>query len=555
MKFDDLITELGEFGPYQQRVYFIVCLVGIPAALQTLAGVFIQATPDHRCALPGLPNDTYASQGPWHDHLVNISVPWDDDDDIYDECQLRRVPGNLDNDTYSCNKWVYSEDPFKSTFVGDVDLVCGDKSLVTYASMILMGGMLGGSLIMGILSDIFGRKKILVFCTLGQFAAGFATAWAESYAVYVSLRFFVTFFGIGMFLSAFVIGMELVGTSKRRIAGMVIELFWCIGLFIETGVAYGLRHWTHFQITISMFNIVAAVIFAVFLPESARWLLQKGKTKEAAKIIQMVADKNGVTLSENARTLKDIEMEGKGETIWQMFTYRVLLVRSLIVFFNWLVASMVYYGLSLNAEDLSGNIYLNFFLLAVVEMASYFFCLALLDISGRKFLQCFSMLLGGVACIGTMFPVIYGGESEEWITLLLSLVGKFGASAGFAVIYIYSAELFPTVMRNSGMGLCSLSARIGGILSPYIADLEDVISGNWGVAVPLLIFGGLSVAAGLLVLFLPETSNRVLPDTVEDAKNFGKSSKNTRNSYALESEDFSSNTGKDNPTFRLENKF
>ncbi|GFN93714.1 organic cation transporter protein [Plakobranchus ocellatus] len=467
MKFDDLITELGEFGPYQQRVYFIVCLVGISTALQTMAVVFIQATPDHRCALPGLPNDTYASQGPWHDHLVNVSIPWNDEDKIYDKCELRKVPGNLDNDTYSCNTWVYSEDPFKSTFVNDIDLVCNDKSLVTYASMILMGGMLGGSLIMGILSDIFGRKKILVLCALAQFAAGFATAWAESYAVYVCLRFFVTFFGVGMFLSAFVIGMELVGSSKRRIAGMVIEIFWCIGLFIETGVAYGLRHWTHFQITISMFNIVAVVIFAIFLPESARWLLQKGKTKEAAKIIQMVADKNGVTLSEKARTLKDIEMEGKGEKIWHVFTYRVLLLRYLIVFFNWLVASMVYYGLSLNAEDLS---------------------------------------------------------DEEWITLLLSLIGKFGASAGFAVIYIYSAELFPTVMRNSGLGLCSFCARIGGILAPYIADLEHLTSGHWDVAVPLMIFGGLSVAAGLLVLFLPETSNRVLPDTVEDAKSFGNAS-------------------------------
>ncbi|GFN79336.1 solute carrier family 22 member 13 [Plakobranchus ocellatus] len=141
---------------------------------------------------------------------------------------------------------------------------------------------------------------------------------------------------------------------------------------------------------------------------------------------------------------------------------------------------------------------------------------------------------------------------EEWITLLLSLVGKFGASAAFAVIYIYSAELFPTVMRNSGMGMCSLSARIGGILAPYIADLGEVISGRWGVAVPLLIFGGLSVAAGLLILFLPETSNRVLPDTVEDAKNFGKTKKNGKNSYALGSEDFSSNMGKDNSAFRME---
>ena len=43
------------------------------------------------------------------------------------------------------------------------------------------------------------------------------------------------------------------------------------------------------------------------------------------------------------------------------------------------------------------------------------------------------------------------------------------------MIYVYSAELFPTVMRNSGMGLCSLCARIGGILAPYIADLVGII--------------------------------------------------------------------------------
>ena len=51
---------------------------------------------------------------------------------------------------------------------------------------------------------------------------------------------------------------------------------------------------------------------------------------------------------------------------------------------------------------------------------------------------------------------------------------------------------------------------------------NTIVGGNLGVALPLLIFGGLSVGAGLLMLFLPETSNRVLPDTVEEAKNFGR---------------------------------
>ncbi|GFR97709.1 organic cation transporter protein [Elysia marginata] len=129
--------------------------------------------------------------------------------------------------------------------------------------------------------------------------------------------------------------MEIVGPSKRRIAGIVIEMFWCIGLFIETGIAYSLRDWSHFQITISMFNIVIVVIFIVFVPESARWLLQKGRTDEAAKIIQRAAEENGVVLSEKAKNLDEIEIEGEGEKIWHMLTHPVLLVRSLIVFFNW----------------------------------------------------------------------------------------------------------------------------------------------------------------------------------------------------------------------------
>ena len=211
-------------------------------------------------------------------------------------------------------------------------------------------------------------------------------------------------------------------------------------------------------------------------------------------------------------------MEGKGETIWQMFTSKVLVVRSLVIFFNWLVASLVYYGLSLNVGSLSGDIYLNFFLNALVELAAYIACLTFLDKAGRRPLQAGSMILAGAACIATMFPVI--AEADENITLVLSLIGKFGASAAFAIIFVYSAELFPTVMRNSGIGLSSFSARIGGVCAPYIADVGDVASGDLGIALPLIIFGGCSLLAGFLALLLPETLNRKLPDTVEDAENF-----------------------------------
>ena len=60
------------------------------------------------------------------------------------------------------------------------------------------------------------------------------------------------------------------------------------------------------------------------------------------------------------------------------------------------------------------------------------------------------------------------------LQIFLSLIGKFGASACFAIVYVYTAEMFPTVIRNQAVGTCSLVARIGGIVS-LLLDLLKVI--------------------------------------------------------------------------------
>jgi OCT family organic cation transporter-like MFS transporter 4/5 len=57
---------------------------------------------------------------------------------------------------------------------------------------------------------------------------------------------------------------------------------------------------------------------------------------------------------------------------------------------------------------------------------------------------------------------------------MLSTIGKFGISAGFALIYLYTAELSPTVVRSVHIGVGSVSARIFTMLAPYIADLVSI---------------------------------------------------------------------------------
>ena len=75
---------------------------------------------------------------------------------------------------------------------------------------------------------------------------------------------------------------------------------------------------------------------------------------------------------------------------------------------------MAYYGLALNSDGLGGDsgIHLFFFLQTLMDIPGGLIVLLLVDITGRKPVLVCSMLIGGVACIATMFTTMYGGEGK-----------------------------------------------------------------------------------------------------------------------------------------------
>ena len=60
--------------------------------------------------------------------------------------------------------------------------------------------------------------------------------------------------------------------------------------------------------------------------------------------------------------------------------------------------------------------------------------------------------------------------------LVLFLSGKFGAAGSFALIYLYTAELYPTEIRGTAVGLCCMFARVGGFVAPQVIYSDDSIS-------------------------------------------------------------------------------
>ena len=82
------------------------------------------------------------------------------------------------------------------------------------------------------------------------------------------------------------------------------------------------------------------------------------------------------------------------------------------------------------------------------------------------FLLLSSLLLSGMAAIPAGF--MEDGTPKT----ALALIGKFGASASFAIVYLYTAELYPTQIRSTAVGMCSMMARIGGFAAPQVCVLS-----------------------------------------------------------------------------------
>ena len=129
-----------------------------------------------------------------------------------------------------------------------------------------------------------------------------------------------------------------------------------------------------------------------------------------------------------------------------------------------------------------------------------------MDRLGRVTMLVLCQLVGGVSCI-------LAGRLQPPAVLPLSLIGKFSSSVVFLIVYLYTAEIYPTQLRGLGLALTATMARIGGFIAPYIAGIGVTSSKT-----PFLIFGGSALVGGLAAALLPETRGERLPETVQDVE-------------------------------------
>ncbi|XP_003516093.1 solute carrier family 22 member 13, partial [Cricetulus griseus] len=269
---------------------------------------------------------------------------------------------------------------------------------------------------------------------------------------------------------------------------------------------YGVRNWRLFQI------IGTAPVFLLFfyfwvLPESPRWLLSQGRIEEAKQLVQKAASVNRRPLSPELLSQLVPEETGPSGNTLDLFRHPQLRKVTLILIAVWFVDSLVYYGLGLQVGDFGLDIYLTQVIFGAVEVPARFSSIFLMEKLGRKWSQLGSLTLAGVMCV----VIIFIPAGLPTVVTVLAVMGKFASSSAFTISYVYTAELFPTVVRQTGMGFVSIFSRIGGIVTPLVMLLEQ-----YHKAIPMILFGSLPIGAALLCALLPETRGQTLKDTIQD---------------------------------------
>ncbi|XP_045500843.1 organic cation transporter protein-like [Colias croceus] len=514
---DAVLESLGPYGRYNLLNFVLLLFPVLLSSFYECGFIFEAQQQIYRCEVDGC-EKTYNDTS-W----LKYAIPTDSERDVPASC-LRYAPKNnntveqclpeeFSNVTIPCDSYVYE---LNGSLVKEFDLGCQEwkRALV---GTVHNSGMFVAMLFTGILSDKFGRKTAVGMAATASCIFGIIRAFAPNYNMYLAMHFFEAALGGGLYPSAYVLAVELVGLKQRVIISAMCNMAFVVGVVILDLLAWVISNWrTYILILYSPAIIVGLYVW--LMNESARWLLSKGRKEDAIKTLKRAAKINNMDPAKlDLDALSDPLLRTEVQTdkksqFSKAIRSSIIWKRLIICSFLWLTCSLVYYGLSINSISLSGNKYVSFMLVVIVEIPAYIVVVIVLDKYGRKK----TMIVNYATCAVTslMFAFLPKGN---WWSIVLYLIGKWSVTLTYSSVYIYVSEVFPTNMRQMLLSVCSTSGRIGSLIAP----LTPLLS-LYHKSMPTVIFGGMCIICSMLVLLLPETRNMRLPDTIEEAEELSK---------------------------------
>ncbi|XP_061818436.1 solute carrier family 22 member 6 [Nerophis lumbriciformis] len=543
MAFGDLLEQVGSTGRFQILHVTLLCIPVLLMASHNLLQNFVAFVPPHYCSAHA--NLSEYQLSPREELTVTIPL---DQAGKHQRCQSYVAPqwhlldnnvsvkseeqGELDVEValQGCTDgWSYNMTEMSSTIITEWDLVCDLRSLKQMGQTIYMGGVLVGSIVLGSLADKFGRRNLLLISHLLMAVSGTCAAFSTSFPIFCLCRFGCGMALSGLGLNTFSLIVEWIPTRVRTAVGTLTGYCYTLGQLILALIAYFVRDWRWLTLAVSS-PFYFFFIYAWWFHESSRWLVISNKHDRAIQNLKSVAKINGRHEEGEKIDIKMLQESMKKEMSCSQGTYTVLdlfrtpTMRKMTVCLSavWLSTSFAYYGLAMDLEKFGVDIYLIQVIFGAVDFPAKVVITVSMSFIGRRPSQSGALIIAGI----TIMLNLLVPYDQQTVRTCLAVVGKGCLAASFNCCYLYSGELFPTIIRQNGMGWVSMTARVGAMVAPMV-----LLSGDYIPWLPGLIYGGAPIISGVAAIFLPETLGSPLPDTVQDVEDrgSGRISKNSAN--------------------------
>ncbi|KAL9908317.1 organic cation transporter protein isoform X1 [Glossina fuscipes] len=542
---DTILVHIGQFGKFQINILLLICIPMMFSAIFSVAYVFTAGTVIYRCNITECDDIDSKYDEPWTEYAIPYKS-----NSVLDRCH--RYAANLTdnltnfnaefnyntkckndhfdrNNTQPCSTDNLIFRDSEETISNEFHIYCKDEWKLSMVGTLNNIGQFIGIPIGGYISDMYGRRTSLILCSFIAGILGIIRSFATSYVFFVVFEILDSIASSSIYSVCFIIGIELVGPQKRVLACCLITVFYALGEILLALFAKYYQNW-RILLRILYGPTLALVAYFWILPESVRWLLSQNRDEEAKLILKQASAVNRSELPdrwlEKLVTANDQKLRNSSEKkfpireAFDKFFWRIANCS-----YCWIVNVLVYYGLSLSAVLLHGNKYNNFMLIAMIEIPGFFLPLVTMDRFGRRYTLCGYMLVCGLCCLGTIFLT----SDNYYIQLVLFLLGKMAITASFQVLYFFTSEIFPTTLRNSLLSFCSMMGRFGSMLAA-----QTPLLAKYSENAPPILFAITALTSAGLSLLLPETTNKILPNTVKEANDIG----GTKKTNATAVEDF-----------------
>jgi len=377
-------------------------------------------------------------------------------------------------------------------------------------------GQLIGALVAGWAAELWGRLRVTTIAIGTYSVMSLACAFAWDPTSLIVFRFVQ---GIGLGAEVPIANTYVNEIARAAVRGrfyLLFQMVFGIGIVTASVLGYFLVPSLGWQSMFYIGTLPALLVFAMrfLLPESPRWLVQKGRFAEADRIVAGIEDsirRTGKTLP--PPTIAAASAATPQRTRWFEMFQGIYLKRTLSDWAFWFCCFSTSYGLSTWLPTL----YRTVFKLSVVQSLEYgmitsfggifaaLCCAFFIDYVGRRAWFIGSFILGGLALL-TLWPV--GADTAEKVLTFVT-IGSFFISSLALAINLYTSEIYPTRIRAFAGAVGGAWQRVAAILGTnVVAWLLPLGTGSL-----FLYFGGLAILGGVLAYFFAvETKGKSLEE-------------------------------------------